>query len=192
MRNMRISLWGLGLAACMAMPALASAGEPAKGPAIGDTPTTTLLGKDRKDQVIDLASYRGNKIVVMTFWASWCGPCRKELPQLEALQKRAGDKFLKVIAVNWKDELEEYRAMTRQMSGYTMTLVRDRDGTIADAYGVHSFPNLWIIDLQGKVVGHHLGYGENGIDAVIDDINKIITAELQRQQAATDAAKPAG
>ncbi|PNS08626.1 TlpA family protein disulfide reductase [Solilutibacter silvestris] len=190
MRNAWIGLLGLGLAAGLALPV--RAGVPVAVPNIGDMPSTTLLGKDRKDQVVDLASYRGNKIVVITFWASWCGPCRKELPQLEALQKQAGDKFLKVIAVNWKDEIDEYRAMTRQMSGYTMTLARDRDGDIADGYGVKSIPNLWIIDLQGKVVAHHVGYGEGGMGDVIADINKVITAEQQRQQAAAASAKPAG
>lgn len=190
MRNAWGSLLGLGLALGLAMPA--SAKEPVKIPAIGDVPSTTVLGKDRKDNVIDLAAYRGNKIVVITFWASWCGPCRQELPNLEALQKRAGDKFLKIIAINWKDELREYGTMMRQMSGYTMALVRDRDGTIADAYGVQNFPNLWIIDLQGKVVAHHAGYGEGSMDAITAEINQIIDAELKRQEAAKAAMPSAG
>ncbi len=185
MRNMWIGLCGLAVAVGMAMPV--SAKEPPKAPVVGDIPPP-LLGKDLKNNVVDLAAYRGNRIVVITFWASWCGPCRQELPNLEALQKRAGDKFLKVIAVNWKDELREYGAMTRQMSGYTMTLARDRDGDVGDGYGVKTLPNLWIIDLQGKVVAHHVGYGEGSMDAITAEINQVIEAELKRQEAAKAAA----
>ena len=185
MRNALIGLLGLGLALGLALPATAR--ESVKEPAVGDIPPA-LLGKDLKSNAIDLAAYRGNKIVVITFWASWCGPCRQELPQLEALQKRAGDKFLKIIAVNWMDELREYGAMTRQMSGYTMTLTRDRDGDIGEGYGVKSLPNLWIIDLQGKVVAHHVGYGQGSMDAITAEINQVIDAELKRQAAAKAAA----
>jgi len=187
MRNAWFGLLGLAMALGLALPV--SAKDAAKEPAVGDIPPA-LLGKDRKDNLIDLAAYRGNKIVVVTFWASWCGPCRRELPQLDALQKRAGDGFLKIIAVNWKDDLRDYGAMLRQMSGYTLTLTRDRDGDIGEGYGVHSLPNLWIIDLQGKVVAHHVGYGEGSMDAITEEINQVIDAELKRREAAKTAAAP--
>jgi len=61
------------------------------------------------------------KVVVVTFWASWCGYCRKELPALNAMQTRAGPDFFRVVAVNVQDGNDEYRAMTRQMRDYTLT-----------------------------------------------------------------------
>lgn len=158
-------------------------------PKTGDVPPA-LLGKDREGDVVDLAQHRG-KVVVVTFWASWCGPCRKELPGLDALQKHAGDKILKVIAVNVKDSTEDYRLMMRQMKDYTISMTRDRSGEIAEGYGVKAYPNLWIIDPQGKVAAHHVGYGEDSLEALVNQINQVIVAEQQRQKAAA-AASAAG
>ena len=159
-------------------------------PKTGDVPPA-LLGKDREGEVVDLAQHRG-KVVVVTFWASWCGPCRKELPGLDALQKHAGDKILKVIAVNVKDSTEDYRLMMRQMKDYTISMTRDRSGEIAEGYGVKAYPNLWIIDPQGKVAAHHVGYGEDSLEALVNQINQVIVAEQQRQKAAAAAASAAG
>ena len=159
-------------------------------PKTGDVPPA-LLGKDREGDVVDLAQHRG-KVVVVTFWASWCGPCRKELPGLDALQKHAGDKILKVIAVNVKDSTEDYRLMMRQMKDYTISMTRDRSGEIAEGYGVKAYPNLWIIDPQGKVAAHHVGYGEDSLEALVNQINQVIVAEQQRQKAAAAAASAAG
>ena len=57
-------------------------------PKIGEVPPA-LLGKDRKGDLVDLSQYRGKVVVVVSFWASWCGPCLKELPQLDLV---AGDR----------------------------------------------------------------------------------------------------
>ena len=187
MRTVLTGLLGAALALCATLPALAA--EPKAGPKTGEVPPA-LLGKDRNGDLVDLAQHRG-KVVVVTFWASWCGPCRKELPGLDALQKHAGDKILKVIAVNVEDSAEDYRLMMRQMKDYTIALTRDRSGGIAEGYGVKAYPNLWIIDPQGKVAAHHVGYGEDSLEALVNQINQVIVAEQQRQKAAA-AASAAG
>lgn len=145
------------------------------GPAIGDAPPVTLLGKDRAGQAVDLAQLRG-KVVVVTFWASWCGYCLKELPQLDALQQHAGDRLLRVVAVNVKDDNDDYRAMMRQMKDYGIAMVRDRNGEIADAWGITAYPNLWIIDTQGRIAAHHRGYAEDALEGIVDDINRALRA----------------
>lgn len=170
------------LAACLlagislGLPSLAG-----NAPASGEM-APTLLGKDARNKDVDLSAYRG-KVVIVTFWASWCGYCRKELPALNDLQTQMGDQWLKIIAVNVEDPMPAYRAMTRQMHDYTLLLARDRDGSIAANYDVHSYPNLWMIDPQGRVASHHVGYGEDSLQTIIDQIKALLTAEMKRQQA---------
>lgn len=151
-------------------------------PKIGDTPPP-LLGKDRDGKTVDLAALRG-KVVIVTFWASWCHYCLKELPALNSVQEQSGDKFLKIIAVNVQDEMADYRAMMKQMRDYKLAMTRDRDGDIAAGFGVKSYPNLWMIDPQGRIAGHHVGYGEDSLEEIIDEIKRLLNEELARQQTA--------
>ncbi|WDS35350.1 redoxin domain-containing protein [Pseudoxanthomonas sp.] len=175
------SVWG----ACLLLVA-AFASHAATPPEIGDL-APTALGQGWKSGPVDLAQYRG-KVVVVTFWASWCGPCRRELPVLDALQKQVGGDWLKVIAVNAQDDTENYRAMMRQMRDFGLVQARDRDGDISEAYGVNAFPNLWIIDPRGRVGSHHVGYGEGSTEAIIEEIRRIVTEEIAHQQAPPPAA----
>lgn len=178
------------LAACLLLcPAFASAA----GPAIGD-PAPAQLGKDRQGDAFDLAQHRG-KVVVVTFWASWCTYCLRELPALNDVQAQVGDDFLKIVAVNVKDDNNDYRAMTKQMKDFVITLTRDRDGAIADSYGVQSYPNLWIIDPQGRVASRHIGYAEESLGQVLDEIRRVMREAIERQaapQPAPAAAAAAG
>ncbi|MFY8061520.1 MAG: TlpA family protein disulfide reductase, partial [Arenimonas sp.] len=60
-------------------------------------PAPNLLGKDVKGNPVTVDAFRG-KVLVVTFWASWCGPCRKELPALNALQNAVGTELIQVVA----------------------------------------------------------------------------------------------
>jgi thiol-disulfide isomerase/thioredoxin len=164
-----------------------AATTPASVPAVGDVPPA-LLGKDRGGHRVDLGEYRG-KVVVLAFWASWCGYCLKELPALDALQRQAGDQWLKIVTVNVQDDIADYRVMMRQMRDYALVMTRDGSGDIAAGYGVKAYPNLWMIDPQGRIASHHVGYGEDSLQSIIDEIKRLLTLEMERQQA--NAASPA-
>lgn len=158
-------------------------------PATGEVPPQ-ILGTDRNGDRVDLGQLRG-KVVVVTFWASWCGYCRKELPALNAMQTAAGAEYFRVVAVNVQDGNDEYRAMTRKMRDYTLTFARDRSGSIAESYGVRSYPNLWIIDPEGRVAGRHVGYGEESFAQIVDEISRVIQVEVERLHATSTVASPA-
>jgi thiol-disulfide isomerase/thioredoxin len=162
--------------------AWAQAATPVAAPALGDIPPQ-VLGTDRNGDPVDLAQLRG-KVVVVTFWASWCGYCRKELPALNAMQAAAGPDYFRVVAVNVQDGNDDYRAMMRKMPGYALTFARDRSGDIAQSYGVRSYPNLWIIDPEGRVAGRHIGYGEDSFGEIVAEITRVVQAEVERLHAA--------
>lgn len=170
------------IAALLLVSAWASAATPDAVPAVGDIPPQ-VLGSDRNGDPVDLGQLRG-KVVVVTFWASWCGYCRKELPALNAMQSAAGPDYFRIVAVNVQDGNDEYRAIARKMRDYTLTFTRDRSGAVAESYGVKSYPNLWIIDPEGRVAARHIGYGEDSFKEIVDQISQVIQTELERLHSA--------
>ena len=130
------------------------------------------LGKSQKDDPVAVSQFQG-KVVVVTFWASWCGPCRRELPALDKLKEVAGDRA-EIVAVNVKDSKENYRAITRQLKGTKMIFTRDPYGKIAEAYDVDAYPNLFVIDQAGRISRVHVGFGENSLEKIVAEINVLL------------------
>lgn len=95
----------------------------------------------------DLAAQRGTP-VLLNFWASWCAPCRSEMPSLEALAQRHGP-ALRVMAVNYREPAATARRFVNS-TGLGLPVLRDADGLAAKSLGVHIFPTTVAIDAQGR------------------------------------------
>jgi peroxiredoxin/outer membrane lipoprotein-sorting protein len=116
---------------------------------------------DLKGKPHRLANYRG-KVVLLDFWASWCEPCRKELPTIEKLHREYGGKGLVVLAVTYQDEKVARSFMKKY--GYTFTVLTDVEGSAFDQYAVSSIPVTVVIDREGRIAAHIIGYqGENAL-----------------------------
>lgn len=132
------------------------------------------LGMDKDKHEIRVSDYRG-KVVVLTFWASWCGYCLKELPILENMQRKLGKDRIAIVAINTDKERSDYLAMRRRMKDFTMTMTEDRrDGSIAKRYGVTSYPHLLMLDKQGLVAFTHHGYSEKSLPGIVEQINELL------------------
>ncbi len=95
----------------------------------------------------------GNTLVV-SLWATWCVPCRRELPQLQ--QFAAEHRDVSVVAVNLGDKLDSVAAFAQEI-GLTMPVIIDTEGRISSALGVMSVPSTLVIDSQGIVLVTHIG-----------------------------------
>lgn len=155
----------------------------------GDIPPDNL-GTDRQGEEVRISAHRG-KVVIVTFWASWCGYCLKELPVLDRLQRAAGKPLLEVVAVNYKEDRRYFRAMRRRLKDSVLTLTNDPYGSLGDAYGVKGLPHLVMIDKAGKVAHVHTGYGEKTLDRLIEQINRLL-AQPAQEPVAQHAALSAG
>ena len=187
----------LGMAAllALAMVGAAQAAEPKDDARkvvikVGDTPPD-VFGKDEGGQQISLAALRG-KVVILTFWTSWCKYCLKELPILESIQKVAGKAQLEVIAVNSREDRQTYRTLLKHLKQFEFTMTGDWKGRVSDAYGISSIPHMFIIGRDGKVAHVFHGYSEDGLPAILEKLNATLATPAPAVAAAqAPAAAPA-
>src|SRR6267154_960475 len=127
------------------LPALA-AKPPA--PRVGDA-APDLLGRDFEGKEVRLSGFR-DKVVVVSFFATWCEPCRKELPMLETLQRAGASNGLQVIAIDLKEDAQIFRNLVKRNPEYQLRFVFDSRGGIATTYGVQAIPHMFLIGKDGK------------------------------------------
>ena len=96
-----------------------------------------------------LADYRG-KVVFLNFWASWCAPCREEVPLLTRFQEKLGDRGT-VLGVTFKDDPDASRAFAEQYKVNYPSL-RDSKLELAPQYGTRALPETFVVDAQGRIV----------------------------------------
>lgn len=110
-----------------------------------------------------LAAQRGQPLL-LNFWASWCEPCRAEMPSLEALADRHAADGLRVFAVNFREGDAAVRRFV-DGTGLRLPVLRDRDGSAARAFGVTLFPSTVGVDRRGRVKALALGEVDWATDA---------------------------
>ena len=136
--------------------------------AVGDT-APEALGSTLDGKEVRTSEHSG-KVIILSFWASWCAPCRLELPQLEGMQRVAGQEQLRVVAIN-TEKRAEFRRAAQVLSELQLSVTHDSSGSIAKAYGVRSIPHLVIIGRDGRVQRVFNGYSEKQVDAIIAQVN---------------------
>jgi len=141
---------------------------------VGEAAPDIVLGTTVSGQPAKASDYAG-KVVVISFWASWCGPCRKELPVLEGLQQ-AGKGGIQVIAVNIESH-QVFQKAAKVLGELHMMLANDHDNRSQDAYGVRGIPQMVIIGKDGRILDIHRGYGEKSLDGILDQINQALAAK---------------
>jgi len=119
-----------------------------------EAPDFTL--KDLDGHSFHLKGQRG-KAVLIQFWASWCGPCRIEMPFVEELHRRFRHKGLTVVGVN--DEDPEVAQEFLQDKEFTFPMLVDAGGEVGNTYEVDAIPTLVLIDQEGKIVHRDVGLG---------------------------------
>jgi thiol-disulfide isomerase/thioredoxin len=139
----------------------------------GDIPPKSL-GVTLNGDPVETTQFAG-RVMVVTFWASWCGPCLREMSMLEPLQRAAKDR-IKVVAVNIEDR-KTFRKIANTLAEFQLTLTNDANKYDATQYGVGGIPHMVIIGKDGKVVNVHTGYGEGALDGLLREINEAIAKE---------------
>jgi peroxiredoxin len=112
-------------------------------------PDFTLQDSDAKKY--SLKDYRG-KVVLLNFWATWCPPCRREMPSLERLHQKLKDKDLVVLALNQMEGVDQVFIFTGEIGvDVTIPILFDKDSSVSRAYGVMGLPTTYLIDKKGNI-----------------------------------------
>jgi cytochrome c biogenesis protein CcmG/thiol:disulfide interchange protein DsbE len=118
---------------------------------------------------IALSSLTG-KPVIINFWATWCPPCRLEMPELQEAFEAYQDQGLVVLVVNQQEQAEDVRAFFDEM-GFTYTPLMDSKGEVGRAYGVVGLPSTFFVDRSGTISAVHRGIiSREQIDSYLAEI----------------------
>jgi thiol-disulfide isomerase/thioredoxin len=164
---------------CLAMPLAQAAWEPEKlgrelTPLAKPVPAPTFAPKEMEEESYDFADYRG-RVVMLNFWATWCPPCRREMPSMERLHQMLGSDKFNVIAINQMETPDHVFAYTGQLAvDPTFPILFDSDSSIANAYSVKGLPTTYLIDKQGNVRYRAIGGREFDHPDVVKVIKQLI------------------
>jgi peroxiredoxin len=162
----------------------------------GDSPAgrapvaeSALVGKHAPDFELELlggkpfrlADTRG-KVIVLDFFATWCGPCLQAMPQVDKVTQEFRDRGVQLVAVNLQESPKDISAML-QRHKMSLTVALDRDGAVADKYGATAIPQTVIIDRDGTIARVFIGGGP--------DFSDQLRAALQTLMPRNDAQEPA-
>jgi peroxiredoxin len=126
--------------------------------------------KDMDGKSHSLSDYRG-KVVFVNFWATWCPPCRRELPSLEEQYEKFMNESFAVLGINeWEDPEQAFIFMGQLSVFPSFPILYDRDGKVAEAYRVKGLPTTLLLDKKGRMVYRAVG----GRDFSHPEVEKII------------------
>ncbi|MCC7359177.1 MAG: TlpA family protein disulfide reductase [Anaerolineales bacterium] len=148
-------------------PAAGPTATPAPAPVVG-APAPNFTLTDLDGRAVTLSDLRG-QVVLLNFWATWCGPCRLEMPLLQAAHEAYHEQGLTILAVDLDDPLADVQAFRAEL-GLTFPLLLDPGTTVTDLYRVRGWPTSYVINRDGLVSRQHLG----ALDA--DQLNEYLAA----------------
>lgn len=151
-------------------------------PATGNPVAAGKMATDFKlpgldGQTISLSSLRG-KVVFLNVWATWCPPCREEMPSIEALyEKFKGDKDFVVLAVSQDSDGRAPVASYVEKHGLKFDVLLDPENQVGEAYDVSGIPETFIIDQHGRIVAHHVGPYDWSNPEIRDALQELIQSK---------------
>ncbi len=130
--------------------------------------------QDTDEETHALADYRG-KVILLNFWATWCPPCRREIPSMERLYQLLREDGFVVLAVNqWEDPDHVFAYLGQLEADPSFPILFDPESEVAKAYGVKGLPTTFLLDKDGKVRYRAVGGREFDHPEVVATIRRLL------------------
>jgi len=154
-----------------------------EGPKKGD-PAPNFTLQDLKGRSVQLSSLKG-RAVLLNFWATWCGPCKIEMPWLVDLQKKYGPRGLQIVGVAMDDASDQEIAVFAHKMGVNYMVLKGTE-KVGDLYGgVDRLPFTYYIDRSGKIADQIVGLASESV--IEDDIRKVLGQSASKSPHTTGA-----
>jgi peroxiredoxin len=140
-------------------------------PEFPNQPAPGFTLKDTEGNTHRLSDYRG-KVVVLNFWATWCPPCREEMPSMERARKQVEDEPIVILAVDVGEDEDTIFLFTGDYP-VEFPLLMDRDGAVTKDYPVIGLPTTYIIDPDGIIRYRAVGSREWDDPALLDELRRL-------------------
>ncbi len=147
---------------------IARSAVPAQAGEVGQ-PAPELALERPDGTVARLADYRGS-VVLLNFWATWCAPCRAEMPEIEQVYQRHRERGFEVLAINLQEGPTEVQAFMAEL-WLSFPALLDRDGGTSRAYRARALPSSFLIDRKGTV--QYVRIGTLTRDALEEELRKV-------------------
>lgn len=174
----------------LSMMAVTFTGQAMAAPAMKlyDTPrpVPSFRFTDAAGHTLSLADFRG-QVLLLNLWATWCLPCRKEMPSLDRLQARLGGPDFHVLALSQDQAGDDaVKRFFRKVGIHHLKRYFDSTWRSADALGVFVIPTTLLIDREGREIGRYVGAADWDSPAVITLIRRIVGAPHPKRDPGTE------
>lgn len=139
---------------------------------VGDAVPSFTANSLDGSKTVDINQLEG-KVVFVDFWASWCTPCLKSLPEFEKLQTSFANQDVVVLAINLDEDPKSAEKFINKLN-VTYDILADNTGQIPEAFGVSTMPSSYIIDKAGVIQYVHKGYKAGDVDKIKSKIEQLL------------------
>ena len=137
-----------------------------------DSPAPDFTLKSDSGKNLKLSEHRG-EVVLINFWASWCGPCRQEMPLLSELHDKYKSLGFTVLGVNVEQDSSDAKKLLREMP-VSFPVLFDSDSTVSKQYDVVAMPSTVLVDRNGKMRYLHKGYKPGEEEIYLEMVRSLI------------------
>jgi peroxiredoxin len=136
------------------------------GTGLGNTAAPDFTLRSTGGATVRMQDYRG-KVVLLNFWATWCEPCKAELPAIDAVQRRYGSQGFAALGVDFRDQDEDVVAYAAKVR-LSFPLLEDQPGVTANDYRLLGVPTSYLVDAEGVIRAIHTGpYTQKGLAGAV-------------------------